>query len=704
MMKIDRNYSSGFLALMFSLCLSCQVPANQAESDREIKITTGAHDDEGPADRYSVPYQPINYNQAVEAPLPGLAYDYKLYDWDEDGLVDILANVRRGGGIVFYKNVGNQQEPMFRMLKENEMIMDRGRLGRYFDVMDVDGDGKVELLGYEGQNDISKLGEASLVLSVYFNQGSKEKPEWVQKYAAGIDGERLEAPKDVWNAPRLSVADWDNDGKQDLIIGVEHINETVPEGLPQQGSNRMSGFRDPEVYNTQTGELYFLKNATQNEQEAVFEQPVRLSADGKPIQTYIHPYPTVFDIDQDGLQDLLVGSHNTEVKVFINEGSKEQPKLTEKGLLSKPDGSPIRTFLTIRVDEADLDGDGQDELVGASYFGNQNRYLIYKREGSSWENTGYLSIQAHNDTPVYGMGNSTVDPVDWDGDGDTDLLLGAEGSFPTVVINIGTEQNRVFDPARRLQYTDGTLLETFSIEQGDGSYWGPMEWYSDRIAPRAADWDGDGVLDILTGSMGRRLYFFRGEKVNGELRFHKPANFRYGGDELVLPDRLFPAVLDWTGDGKPDVMVSDDPGHVLVYEGDGSLSLKNPDTLMLSTGQPIVLQDYWERKKGNRSGFTVADWDGDGKRDLVIYMFHRGVFLFRNTGNDTFEEAQPLVPLYSHLAGPSVMDWNQDGVLDLIIGGDERRMIEPDKPAHLAVFYGEHTLSPPKNLKQVTKQ
>ncbi len=305
---------------------------------------------------------------------------------------------------------------------------------------------------------------------------------------------------------------------------------------------------------------------------------------------------------------------------------------------------------------------------------------------------------ANEDTPVYGMGNSTIDPVDWDADGDTDLLLGAEGGFPTIVINTGSEQQRVFEPARRLQYADGTLLETASIEQGDGSYWGPLEWYSDRLAPRAADWDGDGILDIITGSMGRRLYFFKGIMVQDSLRFQQPKNFQYEQTELVLPDRLFPAVLNWDGDQFLDIIASNDPGHIVVYSGNGTLNLASPDTLRHTNGQPIVLEDFWERKKGNRSGFAVTDWDQDSHRDLVVYQFHRGVFLFRNTGNGTFEAEQLLVPLYSHLAGPSVMDWNNDGYLDLIIGGDERRMIEPTVPAHLVVFHGQDTRVPPQKL------
>ncbi len=684
--------------LILAPVAACNTPQ---QSSSTIQMVASSHDDEGPADRYSVPYDPITYGQTIKAPLPGLAYDYKLIDWDRDGLVDILASVRRGGGIVFYKNVGSREEPLFLSLQENERIMQPGDfgLGRYFNVLDVDQDGKNELIGYGREED-----RAAQVLTVYFDEGKEHSPRWKPVVVTTSQGDAIKAPEDVNSAPRLSVGDWNHDGKPDLVVAFEHQDKTVPADLPTTGNSRMAGFRDPNVYDPYTGEVWLLLNSTPAKGKPQFEPPVRMTSDGEPIVTYINPYPTTFNINQDSLPDLLVGSHNATIRVFINQGTRADPNLVEDSLLSDPTGSPLRTFLTIRVDAADMNGDGTEELISASYYGNQNRYLVYSRRGLGWQHTDDLRIQADQDTPVYGMGNSTVDPVDWDGDGDIDLLLGAEGSFPTVVINIGTEQNRVFDPARRLQYTDGSLLETFSIEQGDGSYWGPREWYSDRIAPRAADWDGDGVLDILTGSMGRRLYFFKGEKVNGELRFHKPANFRYGGDELVLPDRLFPAVLDWTGDGQPDVMVSDDPGHVLVYEGDGSLGLENPDTLMLSTGQPIVLQDYWERKKGNRSGFAVADWDGDGKRDLIIYMFHRGVFLVRNTGNDTFEEAQPLVPLYSHLAGPSVMDWNKDGVLDLIIGGDERRMIEPDKPAHLAVFYGEHTLSPPKNIKQVTEQ
>ena len=675
------------------MCASGKV-RGQIDTD-SIKITTDQHDDMGPDDRYAVPYEPITYGQDIKAPLPGLAYDYKLVDWNQDGLVDILANLRRGGGVVFYKNVGTRQQPLYRSLQENQRLMDKGQLGRYFDVIDIDRDGTYELLGFEGQNNISKLSDEVVTLNLYVNRGSPEQPEWKQIPVVQPNGKPIAAPADVWNAPRLYVADWDSDGKEDLIIGYESVNETVPPEVPQMGSNRMFGFRDTTTYQVNSGKVFFLKNLTTNPAKPTFAAPKRIEADGQPISTYIHPYPTVFDEDGDGKKDLLVGTHRAEIRVFRNIGTSEQPRLTDAGLLQDEEGNPIRTFLTVRTYPADLDADGIAELIASSYFGNQDRYLVYQRQGLGWKNTDYLKIRADAETPVYGMGNSTVDPVDWDGDGDTDLLLGAEGSFPTLVENVGSEKDRKFLPARRLEYVDGSLLETFSVKEGVGSVWGPLEWYSDRIAPRAVDWDGDGVLDIISGSMGRRLYFFKGKKVDNALRFGKPRNFRFNDSTLVLPDRLFPGVVDWNGDGKPDLILSDDPGHIIVYEGNESLKLSNPTRLNHPDGSPLVLHDFWERKKGNRSGFTTADWDQDGHRDLIVYEFHRGIFLFRNTGNGTFEEEKRLVPLYSHLAGPSVMDWDDDGYLDLIIGGDERRMIEPSIPAHLVVFHGEDLELPP---------
>ncbi len=59
------------------------------------------------------------------------------------------------------------------------------------------------------------------------------------------------------------------------------------------------------------------------------EQPVRLEAAGKPIDTKTgHAAPFVCDFDGDGVQDLLVGQFGGgQLWIYHNEGTNSQPKL-----------------------------------------------------------------------------------------------------------------------------------------------------------------------------------------------------------------------------------------------------------------------------------------------------------------------------------------------------------------------------------------
>ena len=58
--------------------------------------------------------------------------------------------------------------------------------------------------------------------------------------------------------------------------------------------------------------------------------PVRLEADGKPIDTERigHAAPCVADIDGDGIQDLLVGQFSDgNLWIYRNTGTNAEPKL-----------------------------------------------------------------------------------------------------------------------------------------------------------------------------------------------------------------------------------------------------------------------------------------------------------------------------------------------------------------------------------------
>lgn len=65
------------------------------------------------------------------------------------------------------------------------------------------------------------------------------------------------------------------------------------------------------------------------QQKPTFETPVQIQADGKPISiSYGYAFPTVIDLDKDGLKDLMVGEYRNggEIYFYKNIGTEAIPK------------------------------------------------------------------------------------------------------------------------------------------------------------------------------------------------------------------------------------------------------------------------------------------------------------------------------------------------------------------------------------------
>ena len=122
------------------------------------------------------------------------------------------------------------------------------------------------------------------------------------------------------------------------------------------------------------------------------------------------------------------------------------------------------------------------------------------------------------------------------------------------------------------------------------------------------DFDTDGDTDILSGSYPGELYLFR-RKPDGS--FEDREQLLNRDEKPVKAARattVFPA--DWDADGDLDLILGSIQGSVFLVLNEGS-------TAEPTFGDPVQLQlERGSTDRPSNSGPIVADWDDDGLADL----------------------------------------------------------------------------------------
>ena len=284
----------------------------------------------------------------------------------------------------------------------------------------------------------------------------------------------------------------------------------------------------------------------------------------------------------------------------------------------------------------DLDGDGVTELAVGAYrddTGGTSRgavHVLFLNADGTVKNTMKIASST-NGGPVLAFydlfGSSVASLGDLDGDGVTDLVVGAPGDSTG-----GTSRGAVHV---LFLNANGTVKNTLKIASSING--GPNLANGDdfgRSVATLGDLDGDGVIDLAvgaslddTGGANRGAVYVLFLNAIGTVKNKvKIASSINGGPILANVDRLGSSVAslgDLDGDWVTDLAVGaavDDTGgpnhgavHVLFLNANGTV--KNTLKIASSTNGGPILADV---DLFGSSVASLGDLDGDGVTDLAV--------------------------------------------------------------------------------------
>ncbi len=334
-------------------------------------------------------------------------------DIDQDGKKDLIVapnteydelnppqNIEN---VHFYKNVGTGDSVKFKYIRNNFLIdqmIDFG-INSVPVFTDVNADSLMDIIIGTGP----AVGDSKIEASrlIYFrNNGTQTNPSYVLEDDDYLNISKISTELDL-NYFVPAFGDLDGDGDNDLLVG------------------------------NNNGTLIYYKNIAGKNEEYKFEQAI---VEYKGINVFSYSSPLIFDVNKDGLGDILIGCGNDyhtpleyygSIVYYENKGKKDDPDFINDPFTAPNTpffGKIILSNLSTNISNAHLTAykDDDDEYLFAGYkAGNINLYKnftnhIYDKLNPEIEE--YMDIDVGS--------NSAPAVADIDGDGYLEMLLGTK--------------------------------------------------------------------------------------------------------------------------------------------------------------------------------------------------------------------------------------------------------------------------------------
>jgi hypothetical protein len=290
--------------------------------------------------------------------MPGAYFE----DLDFDGIKDLVAtpslfannsntipnNIDFQHSSWFYKNSGSNSVPAYSFVKKNFLQNSMIELGENaspaFADFDADGDQDMFIANKGLLSGSSFLG----TISLYENTGDNVQPEFNL-----INGDYLNLSSKGYTNIRLAFTDLNGDNAIDIAF--------------------------TSYYTTSTSSTYTIKYILNTNAAG---QPFAFSLTNilvLPLTASNEDIPCFYDVDKDGLQDVLLGRTSGKISYFRNIGSAAAPsynlaKDTLGGI--KVDSMLTRTYISVTV--TDLSNDGLPDLITGDNSGQLRVYSDFQ--------------------------------------------------------------------------------------------------------------------------------------------------------------------------------------------------------------------------------------------------------------------------------------------------------------------------------------
>ncbi len=324
------------------------------------------------------------------------------------------------------------------------------------------------------------------------------------------------------------------------------------------------------------------------------------------------------DLDGDGDMDMISASTNDD-KIAWYENMDELGTFGSQQIISENAPGAYSVFAT------DIDGDGDIDIIAASYFDDTIGWFANNGQGS-FASRQIISTLADGVSSVYG--------ADADGDGDMDVF----------------SASALDDKIAWYENTNGQ--GNFGIQQIISTNFD----YPLNIV--AGDIDGDGDVDILSGGRynNSRVAWFK--NTNGQ------GNFVFQQELTTDISYCRGAILaDIDGDGDLDISATSwaFPNHRIIWfentDGQGNFnSTPNLVSLLTNNTRPETIY--------------AKDFDNDGDLDIVVGTDNEGLSWFKNNGSGTFGNQQIIDSDVEDVRAVFPADIDEDGDQDLLVAAN----------------------------------